>query len=136
MLSVNPNLPPEEIKQAILDTAVDLGAQGVDEFYGAGRIDAAAAIASTPSGSSGPPPTGKEAELVTDLSNNGIVDPGDTVRYTISVGNTGLASLHDVIVSDTVPANTSYVASRTMLNGIPVRITARQPASFLWTRAG
>ncbi len=45
MMSVNNELTPVDLDQIIKSTAVDLGEEGFDNFYGAGRIDAAAAVA-------------------------------------------------------------------------------------------
>lgn len=45
MLSANNELTPADLDQLILSTAVDLGASGFDIFYGAGRVDSAAAVA-------------------------------------------------------------------------------------------
>ncbi|MBP7965003.1 MAG: DUF11 domain-containing protein, partial [Caldilineaceae bacterium] len=114
-------MTPDQIKQTLQSTAVDMGAPGYDTTYGYGRIDAGAAVASIPTGSAQPPVTGKTAALVTDVSGNGIVDPGDRVRYTISVGNADATPLTGVIVSDTLPANTVYVAGSATLNGIAIK---------------
>jgi subtilisin family serine protease len=43
--SIHPDWGPDEIRQALTDTAVDLGDPGRDDFYGHGLIDAAAAVA-------------------------------------------------------------------------------------------
>ena len=45
LLSINSSLTNDQLQQIIEDTAVDLGAAGRDDFFGHGRIDAAAAIA-------------------------------------------------------------------------------------------
>jgi subtilisin family serine protease len=45
MISVNPKLAPSTLDQALYSTAVDLGASGYDQYYGWGRINAAAAVA-------------------------------------------------------------------------------------------
>ncbi len=45
--SVNPNLTPDQVKSIIESTAVDLGEPGRDEYFGYGRIDAAAAVMTT-----------------------------------------------------------------------------------------
>jgi uncharacterized repeat protein (TIGR01451 family) len=62
----------------------------------------------------------KRAELSVDLGSPGIVDPGDTLRYTITVSNSGGVPATGVVLTDTVPANTTYVANSTQLNGLPV----------------
>ena len=43
--------------------------------------------------------------------------PGDTLRYTITVKNIGTEDVTDAMFRDSVPANTSYVAGSTTLNG-------------------
>ena len=62
----------------------------------------------------------KRAALQIDQSSPGIVDPGDVLRYTITIYNTGRFPVTGVVLSDTVPANTTYVADSTTLNGLPV----------------
>ncbi|MGL6161793.1 isopeptide-forming domain-containing fimbrial protein [Microbulbifer sp.] len=51
---------------------------------------------------------------------DGIVDPGDVLRYTITVTNMGGVDAADVVLTDQVPADTTYVAGTTILNGIVV----------------
>jgi len=62
----------------------------------------------------------KRAVLVGDQGSPGIVDPGDVLRYTITVLNSGSTPATGVRLMDGVPANTSYVANSTQLNGLPV----------------
>jgi uncharacterized repeat protein (TIGR01451 family) len=62
----------------------------------------------------------KQVALFTDLGTPDIVDPGDVLRYTITVQNSGTIPAAGVVLSDTVPANTTYVADSTLLNGLPV----------------
>ena len=45
LLSADPTLTPAEVRQAIRDGAVDLGATGFDTVYGHGRIDAVNSLA-------------------------------------------------------------------------------------------
>ncbi len=45
--SVNPNLTHDQVEVIIESTAVDLGDPGLDEYFGWGRIDAAAAVMTT-----------------------------------------------------------------------------------------
>src|SRR5688572_9420737 len=61
----------------------------------------------------------KRVALVVDLGSPGIVDPGDTLRYTITVQNSATLSATGVVLTDVVPANTTYVADSTRLNGTP-----------------
>jgi large repetitive protein len=61
----------------------------------------------------------KSATLQIDNGSPGIVDPGDVLRYTITIYNTGTVAATDVSLRDLVPANTTYVANSTTLNGAP-----------------
>ncbi|MDI6792020.1 MAG: OmpA family protein [bacterium] len=54
--------------------------------------------------------TTKTASLDKDLNGNGLVDPGETILYTITVKNTGGGEATGVVVTDTVPEYTAYVA--------------------------
>jgi len=47
LLQADPTLTPTDIKQKLMDTAIDLGEPGPDNSYGAGRISAYAAVNST-----------------------------------------------------------------------------------------
>ena len=60
----------------------------------------------------------KSAALEVDLASPGVVDPGDTLRYTITVYNNGSVPATLAELTDAVPASTSYVADTTTLNGI------------------
>jgi len=46
--------------------------------------------------------------------------PGDTLRYTITAKNVGTDDAVDAELRDALPANTTYVAGSTTLNGSPV----------------
>ncbi|RLT42520.1 MAG: DUF11 domain-containing protein, partial [Chloroflexi bacterium] len=120
ILSINPNLTSAEVKQALQDTATDMGDPGYDSMHGYGRINAGAAAASIPAAAAIPPTTSLETELLVDLNNNGLLDPGDTLGYTIVAANSGPTTLTNVVISATVPAYTTYVLGSTQLNAIPV----------------
>jgi uncharacterized repeat protein (TIGR01451 family) len=62
----------------------------------------------------------KRAALFGDLGTPGIVDPGDVLRYTITVQNSAAIPATGAVLTDSVPANTTYVANSTLLNGLPV----------------
>jgi len=97
MLSKNPNLTPAVVDSILEVTAVDLGPSGKDNDFGAGRIDALAAV-NYITGSGGPmlvlrtiaihdsPPGG---------NNNGRVDPGEQARLRITLRNSGGAACNN-----------------------------------------
>ena len=62
----------------------------------------------------------KTAQLLVDNSSPGIVDPGDVLRYTITIYNNGAVPATAAELSDLVPADTTYVADSVTLNGLPV----------------
>ena len=62
----------------------------------------------------------KRVVLFGDQGSPGIVDPGDVLRYTITVLNSAAIPATGVVLTDAVPANTTYVANSMLLNGLPV----------------
>ena len=62
----------------------------------------------------------KTVALQTDHNGNGILDPLDVLRYTITIENLAAIPATGVVFTDLVPANTSYVADTVTLNGTPV----------------
>ncbi|MEO0069366.1 MAG: S8 family serine peptidase, partial [candidate division WOR-3 bacterium] len=99
MLSKNPDLTPAVVDSILEVTAVDLGAPGKDNDFGAGRIDALAAV-NYVTGSGGPlivlrkvtvndsPPGG---------NNNGKIDPGENARLLITLRNSGGAGCNNIV---------------------------------------
>jgi uncharacterized repeat protein (TIGR01451 family) len=62
----------------------------------------------------------KAVELLVDAGTPTAVDPGDVLRYTITITNSGGVAATGVTLTDGVPANTTYVADSVTLNGLPV----------------
>lgn len=62
----------------------------------------------------------KSVVIQVDISSPGLVDPGDVLRYTIAIHNNGAIPATGVDLTDSVPANTTYVADSLTLNGEPV----------------
>ncbi len=62
----------------------------------------------------------KTVSIVVDNGSPGIVDPGDVLRYNISIVNIGATAATGAVFIDGVPANTTYIANSVTLNGIPV----------------
>ena len=90
------------VRSTILNTAVDLGVFGPDSIFGAGRVDALAAV--------------DEALPVTDLSiiKSDSPDPvaaGSNLSYTLTVANAGPLDATGVTVTDTLPAGVTFVSS-------------------------
>ncbi len=66
----------------------------------------------------------KTVQLVADNNNNGNVDPGDVLQYTITLTNSGATPATGVVLTDAVPANTTYVANSMVMNGAAVADTS------------
>jgi uncharacterized repeat protein (TIGR01451 family) len=62
----------------------------------------------------------KTVKLFVDNNGDGFVDPGDVLRYTITLTNSAATPATGVVLTDAVPANTTYVANSTTLNGSAV----------------
>ncbi len=58
----------------------------------------------------------KTSDIVDD-DGDGLADPGETIRYTISATNAGITPVDNLVVTDEVPAHTTYVAGTTVHNG-------------------
>ncbi|WP_224983594.1 isopeptide-forming domain-containing fimbrial protein [Geomonas agri] len=62
----------------------------------------------------------KTVQLVGDANGDGLVDPGDELQYTITMTNSGGTAATGVLLTDAIPANTTYVANSVRLNGAAV----------------
>lgn len=63
-------------------------------------------------------PSFRVQKISTDLTGDpAILESGDTLRYTITVKNIGTENSINTVIRDQLPANTSYVAGSTRLNG-------------------
>lgn len=62
----------------------------------------------------------KTVALQIDNGTPGFIDPGDVVRYTITISNYGAVPASGVLLGDAVPVNTTYVANTVTLNELPV----------------
>ena len=61
----------------------------------------------------------KTSDIVDD-DGDGLADPGETIRYTITATNAGITPVDNLLLSDEVPAHTSYVLNTTIHNGSPI----------------
>ncbi len=62
----------------------------------------------------------KTVAIVGDIGTIGVVDPGEQLRYTITITNIGSIPATGVVLTDAIPADTSYVADSAFLNTLPV----------------
>jgi uncharacterized repeat protein (TIGR01451 family) len=62
----------------------------------------------------------KTVQISVDGGSPGIVDPNDTLLYTIVLSNSGGIPATNVVLTDIVPTNTSYNAGTFYLNGVLV----------------
>lgn len=97
--SLNPNLTPDKVQQALQNGAKDIGATGKDSETGYGRVDAYRTLTSLFNLNVG----------VTD--NQNFVQPNETLAYTVSYANTGSTAMGSTLLSVTLPSNTTYVNS-------------------------
>lgn len=70
--------------------------------------------------------------FVNDTNGNNLLDPGETLQYTITAKNLGVVTFFNTVVSDTLPAEVTYIANSTSFNGTPVVDSATPPAATLF----
>lgn len=69
---------------------------------------------------------------IIDSNGNNLLDPGETLQYTITARNLGVVTFFNTIVSDTLPAEVTYTPNSTRFNGAPVTDNATPPAATLF----
>lgn len=58
----------------------------------------------------------KRGNLLIDANSNSIAEPGDTLRYAVTIINTGNAPVTNLVYSDTIDVNTTLVANSVQSN--------------------
>ncbi len=106
VLSGNPGLPPADVREALINTAVDILTPGRDNSSGAGVILADKVLAYT--GASPQPLATAGQPTVTPADGGSALDPGDTAKVTLPVTNRGdgTASSTSVVLSSPTPGVT------------------------------
>ena len=97
VLSENRNLEPDAVRAVLQDSAVDLGAPGVDDAFGHGILDVAAAMDAV-----------SGVVWLDESPKQGTVDPSTSAEVTVSVDSSGLADgdyTCDIVVGTNDPAN-------------------------------
>jgi len=102
LLSKNPGLSPEDICMILETTSLDLGDDGKDNVFGAGRVDAYEAIMNT--SEQGP---SYESHVIIDPNNNGEVEAGESIILTMAMYNGSDVGYADVNV--TVSCESPYI---------------------------
>ena len=62
----------------------------------------------------------KTVQLAVDVNGNGSVDPGDTLQYTITMTNSSATPATGVVLTDAIPADTTYVSNSVRMNAVAV----------------
>jgi subtilisin-like proprotein convertase family protein len=115
VLSGNPGLPPSEVREALINTAVDIEKPGPDNFTGAGVILADKVLAYT--GASPQPLVVAKQPTVTPADGGSALDPGDTAKVTLPVTNDGDGTAVSTSVVLTSPTPGVTVAPRSKSYG-------------------
>lgn len=94
--SYDPTLTPGQIRAALVDTALDIEAPGLDSNSGAGIVVADLALQALP-----PRPVvmGGDAALLTESCPNGALDPGETVTMNFALVNVGVANTTNLVAT-------------------------------------
>lgn len=116
MMSANPDLRSTDIESLLFSTAVDLGTAGWDQYYGHGRVDAAAAVAAA----------------------IGAAPRGDTTPPTVAITSPTSGSTVSGLVPVSVNASDNVGVTRVELsvNGTTVAVDTSAPFAFSWDSAG
>jgi len=102
VMSANPSLTPDQVKNILFTTAVDLGTAGRDIYFGYGRVNAAAAIAKAAGTTTTADTTAPTAAIAAPLGSSTVsgtvtvnVNAADNVgvaRVSLKVNNTVVAT--------------------------------------------
>jgi serine protease AprX len=84
MLEANPGLTHAQIKSILMSSAVDWGSSGGDVDYGAGRLDAFAAIKAAGA------PLGDGPQVPAHTSFSGVLSPGGSAQHAVTVSDTSV----------------------------------------------
>ena len=112
VLSGNPGLPPADVREALINTAVDIETPGRDNLTGAGVVLADKVLAYT--GASPQPLAVAKQPTVTPADGGSALDPGDTAKVTLPVTNEGdgTAVSTSVVLTSPTPGVTGAPRSK------------------------
>jgi subtilisin family serine protease len=114
MLSANTTLTPADVDKILKTTALDLGTAGYDQYYGTGRVNAAAAVSSA-----------KQTVVA------------DTQAPTVSIASPTGGSVSGVVLVDVASSdNVGVTRADFYVNGRLIASDSLAPFSFAWDTAG
>jgi len=132
--SKNPNLSPAEVEGILRSTCRDLGAAGVDNSFGHGRISASAAIAATPvwdgSDTTPPPPpiglsaTAGEASVALSWAPPSVTDLAGYRLYRSTTSGSGYVQLHSGLLTARTFSDTSLANGTTYYYAVAAEDTS------------
>ncbi|WP_051386258.1 S8 family serine peptidase [Actinokineospora inagensis] len=115
VLSGNPGIAPSEVREALVNTAVDLGPAGFDGRTGAGVVLADRVLGYT--GASPQPRVLAQNPTAVPTDGGDLIDPGDTVTVTLPVADTGDADAVSTSVVLTSPTANVVITPRSQNYG-------------------
>jgi len=126
----NPNATPDEIKRALMVSAMDLGAAGQDNAYGWGLINVKRAIDSLPA-----IVNPRIFALFIDLTDNNdnIPDPGEILSALITVKNSGVAATNVSGILSSTTSKATVTQDSAFYGNIPkdgIALNLSQPFEF------
>lgn len=121
MMAANSKLNSTEIEKILFSTAKDLGSLGRDNYYGYGRVNAAAAVQTAISASASTATSSLDSEIPTVTIANPLT--GSTVSGLVPV---------DIDTFD----NVEVIRAELWINGTNVAIDSAAPFAFTWDSTG
>jgi len=115
VMSVRPELGPQQVANIMASTAIDKGAEGPDPEYGAGRVDAGAAVSAAT-----------------------VENPGDTTDPTAVILSPADGSTVAGVVTVDVQAEDDQTVAMVELrvNGVAIATDIDPPYAFVWDTTG
>ena len=105
LISAKPSLAPAALDDLLFSTALDLGASGKDQEFGAGRVNAAAAVQQALGSASPPPDTQAPLVAITSPGNNqaasGLLAVDVMAQDNVGVSKVELYAKNTLVATDT-----------------------------------
>lgn len=133
--SANSALSNTQLQSILENTAVDLGTPGYDQYYGYGRINAAAAVAAAAGAASNIPPVDTQAPTVSIASPTGGTVSGTVTVSVNATDNVGVTRV-DLYAGSTLVGSSSTAPSSFAWNTTAVVNGAVNLVAYAYDAAG